>query len=71
MTFRISFNANDTGLMLVLIITIFEFGELKSDETIYVELTRDLVSECDVEISVTCRSYSKANDTISIYEKYL
>ena len=43
-TFCISFNANETGLMLVLIITIFEFEELKSDETIYVELTRDLVS---------------------------
>ena len=50
--------------MLVLIITIFEFEELKRDETIYVELTRDLVSECDVTISVTCRSYSNANDTI-------
>ena len=48
--------------MLVLIITIFKFEELKSDGTIYVELTRDLVSECDVTISVTCRSHS--NDTI-------
>ena len=63
-TFRISFHANDTGLMLVLIITIFEFEELKNDETIYVELARDLVSECDVKISMTCRSYSNANDTI-------
>ena len=53
--------------MLVLII-IFEFEELKGDETIYAELTRDLakLSECDVTISVTCRSYSNANDTISI-----
>ena len=42
----------------------FEFEELKSDETIYVELTRDLISECDITISVTCRSYSNANDTI-------
>ena len=50
--------------MLVLIITIFEFEELKSDKTIHVELTHDLVSECDVTISVTCRSYSNANDTI-------
>ena len=49
--------------MLVLIITIFEFEELKSDETIYVELNRDLVS-VHVTISVTCRSYSNANDTI-------
>ena len=63
-TFRISFNANDTGLMLVLIITIFKFEKLKSDETIYVKLMRDLVSECDVTNSVTCRSYSNANDTI-------
>ena len=52
--------------MLVLIITIFEFEELKCDDTIYVELKRDLASECDVTISVTCRSYSNANDTISI-----
>ena len=43
---------------------IIEFEALKNDETIYVELTRDLVSECDVKISVTCRSYSNANDTI-------
>ena len=43
-TIRIFKNANDTGLMLVLIITIFEFEELKRDETIHVELTRDLVS---------------------------
>ena len=66
MTFRISFNANDTGLMLVLIITIFEFKELKSDKTIYVELVRDLAKECDFTISVTCRSYSNANDAISM-----
>ena len=65
-TFCISFNANDTGLMLVLIITKFEFEELKNYETIYVELTREppWLSECDVKISVTCRSYSNANDTI-------
>ena len=52
--------------VLVLIITIFEFEEHKSDETIHVELNRDLVSECDVTISVTCPSYSysNANDTI-------
>ena len=56
--FRISFSANDTELMLVLIFTIFEFEELKSDETIYVELKRDLASDCDVTISVTCRIYS-------------
>ena len=50
----------------MLIITIFEFEVLKCDDTIYVEITRDLASKCDVTISVTCRSYSNANDTISI-----
>ena len=36
--------------MLVLIITTFEFEELKSNETIYVELNRDLVSVTLVSI---------------------
>ena len=46
--------------------TIFEFEKLESDETIYVKLTCDLANECDVTISVTCHSYSYANDTISM-----
>ena len=46
--------------------TIFEAEKPKNDKRIYVELTRDLESDCDVTISVTCRIYSTTNDTISI-----
>ena len=37
--------------------TIFEAEEIKNDETIYVELARDLESDCDVTIPVTCRYF--------------
>jgi hypothetical protein len=46
--------------------TIFEAEELENDEIIHVELVRDLESDCDVTISVTCRIYSNKNDTRSI-----
>ena len=43
--------------------TIFEAEELENDEFIHVELVRDLESDCDVTISVTCRISSNINDT--------
>ena len=46
--------------------TLFEAVELENDEFIYVELVRDLESDCDVTISVTCRISSNKNDTRSI-----
>ena len=66
MTCRISSNTDCYRLDLGFDFTIFEAEELENYETIYAELTRDLASECDVTISVTSRSYSDANDTISI-----
>ena len=45
--------------------TIFKAEKPKNDKRI-VELTRDLESDCDVTISVTCRIYSTTNDTLSI-----
>ena len=41
----------DTGVDF----TIFEAEELDNDETIYVELTRDLESDRHVRISATCK----------------
>ena len=46
--------------------TIFETEKLKNDKRIYVELTRDLESDCDVTISVTFRIFSTTHDTLSI-----
>ena len=46
--------------------TIFEAEELENDEKNYVEITRDLESDCDVTISVTCRISSNTNATDSI-----
>ena len=45
---------------------IFEVGGLENDKSIYVELARDLESDCNVTISLTCRISSKTNDTIEI-----
>ena len=38
----------------------------KNDKRIYVVLTRDLESDCDVTIFVTCRINSTTPDTLSI-----
>ena len=46
--------------------TIFEAEELENDKSIYAELTRDLESDCDVTISVTCRISSNTDATDSI-----
>ena len=46
--------------------TIFETEKLKNDKRIYIELTRDLKSDCDVTISVTFRIFSTTHDTLSI-----
>ena len=40
--------------------------DVENDFTIYVELTRDLESDCDVTISVTCRISIDTNATDSI-----
>ena len=40
--------------------------DVENDETIYVELTRDLESDCDVMISVIFRISSNTNATDSI-----
>ena len=64
--FRISGNTNDTDIDIGVDFTIFEAEEPKNDKSIFVELTRDLESDCDVTISVTCRIYSNTNGTTSI-----
>ena len=46
--------------------TIFEAEELENYKVIYIELVRDLKSDCDVMIPMTCRIYSNTNDTRSI-----
>ena len=46
--------------------TIFEAEELENGKIIYVELVRDLESDCDVTIPKSCRIYSNTNDTRSI-----
>ena len=65
-TFRISGETNDTDSILVSIFTIFEAEKPKNDKRIYVELTRDLESDCAVTISVTCRISSNTDATDSI-----
>ena len=51
--------------------TIFEAEKSKNYKRIYVELTRDLESDCDVTISVTCRIYSTTHNTLSIFVSML
>ena len=63
---HISGEKNATDSILVSILPYLEAEELENDEIIYVELVRDLESDCDVTISVTCRIYSNTNDTRSI-----
>ena len=65
-TFRISGETNDTDSILVSISPYLRPRNPKHDKSIYIELTRDLESDYDVTISVTCRIYSNTNDTISI-----
>ena len=67
-TFRISGETNDTESNLVTTSPYSRLRKPKNGKRIYVELTRDLESDCDVTISVTCRIYSTTNDTISIFD---
>ena len=59
-TFRISGETNDTDSILMSISPDSRLKNPKIDKRIYVELTHDLESDCDVTISVTCRIYSTA-----------
>ena len=66
MTCRISSNTDAADSILVSIFTIFEAEELKNDKSIYAKHTRDLESDCDVTISVTCRISSNTDAADSI-----
>ena len=67
MTCRISSNTNNTyKIDLGVDFTIFEVGKLENEEIIYVELVRDLESNSDVTISVTCSISSDKCDIDTI-----
>ena len=63
-TFRISSNTDATDLILVSILPYSRpIAELENNKIIYVELARDLESDCDVTISVTFRISSNTDAT--------
>ena len=63
-TCHIYSNKNDRILILVSILPYSRLQEeIENDETIYVELARDLKSDCDVTIPVTCRISSNTDAT--------
>ena len=65
--FSYVFNTNDTiKIDLGVDFTIFEVGELENEEVVDVELARDLESNCDVTLSVTCFISSHKCDTDTI-----
>ena len=66
MTCRIPSTKNDTRSILVVDFTIFEAEELENNEMIHEELARDLESDTEFRISLTCRISSDANATNSI-----